>query len=1148
MKNRELFERDPAVARLMNNGQARIDDGTTDKERETLYEELSNFVCEGQYASGMLRIIESFLTNLGNTSQPAAWVSGFYGSGKSHLLKMLCHLWINTVFPEKGVTARGLVPSLPSDIEAAFRELDTQGKRLGGLHAASGTLPSGGGVSVRLTVLGIVFRSMGLPESFAQAKFCLYLKHNNFFDKVKEKVEGAGKDFFRELNNLYVSPVLHDALIAADAGYHDRKAVRELLKQEFPQQDDISTSVFIQTMKEVLGNGGQVPCTAIILDEVQLFIGDSSERSTQVIEISEALSKQLDSRVLLVGAGQTALSGMPQLKKLLDRFTIPVELSDTDVETVTRRVLLAKRPDKVKEIGKTLESHAGEISRQLHGTAIGPRSEDRKFLVDDYPLLPVRRRFWEYAFRAVDPAGTHSQLRTQLRIVHEALRETAERPLGTVVPADFMFEQLQAGLLQQGVLLKEIDETIRKMNDGTKGGILAARLCGLIFLIRKLTREAGADTGVRATPDMLADLLVEDLSADGARLRKELPGLLASLVEKGILLNVDGEYNLQTRESAEWDKEFRNRQSRLNSTEHEIHAKRDALLREKASDALKGIKLQQGAAKESRKLLVHFGDEAPSPTGKDIPVWVRDGWNCSEKEVVNAARAAGSDSPIVFVFIPKASADELKKRIVDFEAAKGTIDVKGAPGTDAGREARDAMKTRMDSAAAVRDELIGAIVGGAKVFKGGGTELYPVDFSEKVREASQDALERLFPRFKEADHKGWPAVITRAKSGDDSPLQVVDWTGPVEQHPVCREVLREVGSGKSGSNVRKAFGASPYGWPQDAIDGALIALHASGHLLARHKSIPLQVGHLDQNKIPVADFRVESQTISGSDKLKLRSLFQDAGINTKSSDDLSAKAQEFLQRLKELAANAGGEAPLPEKPAATLLDDLSALAGNEQLVRILENSGLLRESASKWESAGALAQDRLPVWRRLVDLLGHAQGLPEADDLRTQVAALRDGRLLLDGTDRSTPLLKKAAELLRSSVKAAYGRFKDTFAGERKRLEGSEVWRRISESDRARILSEGGIASVPTVNIGGDEELLQSLKSTPLSSWREKADALPKRFGDAALKAALLLQPKVQKVSFDRVTLQNLDEVKAWVTEQEVRLAGMVKHGPIVIG
>ena len=48
--NRDLFVRDPATASLMNNGQARIADGMTEKERLTLREVLPDFVCVGQYA------------------------------------------------------------------------------------------------------------------------------------------------------------------------------------------------------------------------------------------------------------------------------------------------------------------------------------------------------------------------------------------------------------------------------------------------------------------------------------------------------------------------------------------------------------------------------------------------------------------------------------------------------------------------------------------------------------------------------------------------------------------------------------------------------------------------------------------------------------------------------------------------------------------------------------------------------------------------------------------------------------------------------------------------------------------------------------------------------------------------------------------
>ena len=72
-----------------------------------------------------------------------------------------------------------------------------------------------------------------------------------------------------------------------------------------------------------------------------------------------------------------------------------MELSDADVENVTRRVLLAKRPEKIEAVRQVLASHAGEIARQLSSTAIATRTEDQENLADDYPILPVRRRFWE---------------------------------------------------------------------------------------------------------------------------------------------------------------------------------------------------------------------------------------------------------------------------------------------------------------------------------------------------------------------------------------------------------------------------------------------------------------------------------------------------------------------------------------------------------------------------------------------------------------------------------------------------------------------------------------------------------------------------------------------------------------------------------
>ena len=168
MKNRELFLKDPLQSELLNNGVAEVRDIQSHSELQTLRYELETFVCEGQYATGLARILGSYLRNLDKPEQPAVWVGGFFGSGKSHLVKMLRSLWVDFEFPDKA-TARGIA-KLPTDITDLLRELSTVGKRCGGLHAAAGTLSAGAGESVRLALLSIVFRSAGLPEKYPLAR------------------------------------------------------------------------------------------------------------------------------------------------------------------------------------------------------------------------------------------------------------------------------------------------------------------------------------------------------------------------------------------------------------------------------------------------------------------------------------------------------------------------------------------------------------------------------------------------------------------------------------------------------------------------------------------------------------------------------------------------------------------------------------------------------------------------------------------------------------------------------------------------------------------------------------------------------------------------------------------------------------------
>jgi hypothetical protein len=1151
MKIKDVLQRDPSTHPLVNQGQARIADKSNEKVFEELRGELSTFVCEGQYAEGIIKILKSFLANLTSTSQKAAWVSGFFGSGKSHLLKMACHLWQDTKFPD-GATARSLVPSMPDELRELLRELDTAGKRAGGLLAAAGALPSGTTDHVRLTILAVLLRGVGLPDQYPQAQFCLWLHDQGWFDKVKGAVEGAGKQWPSELNNLYVSKHIANALLACDPGFASTEAeARNTLKAQFPPRStDITTEEFLTAIKRVLklvGRDGRTPCTLLVLDEVQQYIGDSNDRSTLVTEVTEALSKQLDSHVLVVASGQSALTATPKLQKLTDRYTIRVQLSDQDVEAVIRKVLLQKKAASISTVKDFLEKHGGEVSRQLHGTRIGESAQDRDVIVDDYPLLPVRRRFWEHCFRAVDAAGTHSQLRSQLRIIHDAVARLSDRGLGATIPGDDLFEALAPEMVNTGVLLREINERIINLSkDGSDKGKLARRICGLVFLISRLPREAGSDIGVRASKEHIADLLVDDLLADNGKLRSTVETVLEELSSSGALMKVGDEYRLQTKEGAEWDAEFRRRQGKLANDDADIQIRRDQQIYAEADRVIRSVKVVQGAAKEARQVVVSRDQTPPTGNGESVPLWIRDGWSASEKELLDAARAAGTDSPTVFVFLPRQAADELRKLIVDAEAAQQTIDAKGTPTTREGEEAKHSMESRRNGAVRQRDELIKQVVANAKVFQGGGSELLQATLEERVREATNAALVRLFPRFKEADHVAWETVIKRAKEGADQPLQPVGHTVATEEHPVCKAVLSTIGSGKVGIEVRKVLRASPYGWPQDAIDAALIALHRTQHVSATLNGAVLAPGQLDQNKISKAEFRVEKITLTVTEKLAIRKVFQALGVGCKAGEEL-AKAPVFLEQLAALGRATGGDAPLPAPASVTDIEDIRARVGNDQLAGIRDSAQSFEKRIADWSATKKLVDARVPTWALVERLAKHAQGLEAAEDLLKQVEAVRAQRLLLAPTDPVAPLRSGLADALRKALLETHAAYETELGKGLTALKASSIWQGLSDSERLAIFASVGLTPAVQLSVPSDEALASALDTKSLSSRRAEADAVPGRVQKALEQAAKLLEPKVRAISIERSTLTTEADVEAWLERQKKSLVAAIKDGPVLV-
>lgn len=1144
--NNELFTRRPLDFEIPNDGVTNIDRPDDSNQWKVLEYELTSFVCEGEYEHGLQRILDSYIRHRGSTTQPAVWVSGFYGSGKSHLVRVLQHLWADTAFPN-GASARGLA-NLPQSIRDQLIELSIIGKR-DGAHpwSAAGALDRSGDI-LNAVFLSIVLGAAGLPTRIAPAQVALWLASKGELDAVRAHVEAGGGNFIEELSEYNLSTRLADGILAVDPSFATTGAdVRKALRSQFPPDArSLSTDETITLLRKVLQHvgGGLVPPTLIVLDEVQQYISGDGGRAMEVQNLVESVSRELDGRVLLVATGQQELTADATLQKIQDRFTVKVVLKNQDVDAVVRRVLLNKEPAERLGLDKVLVDAAGPISRQLVGSKIRHTAQDNKDLSEDYPLLPSRRRFWESVLRQAD-AGRAGQLRSQLRIVHDANRLVALQPVGTVVGADYLYSAKHEDLNGAGLLLKE---TQRLIHEQGQRDPLRGRILGLVHLISLLPTSGHADIGVRASADHLVDLLMEDLAKDGARLRQEIPAALESLAEEGILQQDGNEYRLQTAAGRTWDEAFRRHSAQL--TDSEISTERDSMLRLEVEKAMPASILQ-GRAKVARKISLHADSSQPSATG-NIPVWVRSEWDdgTTTKQFEDLARGLGSNSPVVLAHLPRIQAAAFASALRNQMAAQRTLDQQGFPQDDEGKQARRALESRHARAQAQAREHVRDILSKAGVLLGGGSAPVGITLRDRLENGTLSAATRLFDKFDIADDSRWPQVLDRIKKGSGADaLKAVGYDADPEQHPVVKEVLGRIGgAGTPASGVERDLLSAPFGWPRDALMAAIGVLLDNGLIRATiNGSDATRSQVLSQTRLGAVHLRRESTVLKAAEKIAARSLLSKLGVQA-DNETLVPAAEQAVRGLSQRASELAGAAPLPHIALPVGVEAVRSASGNDRVHALLAVKDELMDFAErlqKLERRRAPRLEALVTARALSDAAGDLTGAAEA---RTRLEAFESTRELLADTDQITPIVTDLAGAVRDTVHRAAESLEQARQLAVKGLLHQQAWSALDPRKQEQLLAEHSLAPEAKPELGDAQAVLKAVQHRPLTSWDAVLDAVPARASKALEAAVRLSAPMAGTVTVPAASLSSANEIDAYLADLRVRLTrALDEHKTVVV-
>ncbi|AYQ36585.1 BREX system P-loop protein BrxC [Runella sp. SP2] len=1140
MKNKELFSLNPDDNNLMNDGVVEINTAKDDKGQKIIRHELKTFVCEGEYQKGIYRILDTYLKHIEQPKQPAVWVSGFFGSGKSHLVKMLGYFWEDFKL-DNGDTARTIKP-LPDDVNDLLIELERK-QKINGRLSVSGTLKDFPSPDIRYSFLQLLLNALGLPQQYHLFKFIYWTKQEGIHDGLKSLIEAQGKDFKKEYENLFVSTPIAKAILELKPEFAENEAkVKENFKVNFKRFDSINREQLIDTIKsEILPMffGDKIPLTIVVLDEVQQFIGQDGDKSIDLQNLAQDICSSFDGKFLLIGTGQNALSETSLLQRLQDRFTVKVSLSDTDVETVTRKTVLEKKPSVINEIDKKLDAALGEISRNLSGTDFGYVTADRATLVADYPILPSTRKFWKKILQAIDTAGTAGQLRSQLRIVDESIKKVADKELGYIVPADLIFEQKQSQLLQNALLLNETNNLIESLK--AKGGdsALEGRILSAVFMIDQLPKDTSGKR-FKSDENSIAELLFDNLNESSDKFRTKVKELIKKLVEEKVLMPVDDEYKLQTKVGSEWEQTYKAQEAKItNSGEDQIQQLRKERIIAYFKEKTKTVNILQGVSKQKRDFDIWDKETRPATDNK-LNIWVRDGWFENDSTVLDEIRAEGADAPLAYAFVKKLRDPELRSEIIKYLAAGLTLNTKGLPSSLEGEQAKKSMETRRALAKAAIDELIDRICKESIVYLAGGNKVENGSIRDNIEEALNNIADRQFTDFKnKGDFKDWDKALTKGLSNDPDALKRIGWDKEAKDHPVAVEILRFIGNNtKQGKEIRSHFTKAPYGWSQDAIDTIIVMLKNTEHISTPEPN-------LNQSKIAGAVFKKEVHTLSASEKIKLRRLYQEAGISCKSGEEF-LHSNSFLKKLKDLAENISGDAPKPEPIDIRFLKNIENLDGNERLVRIVEEQADLKEKYLAWAQQADIVRQREPNWLLLSKLSSYANDA-DTEKLKAEIDAIREDRLLLQEPDLIEPKLRELTEKLKTALNGSKKAYTELYDLKMSELKSNDYFKQLSDTQQNAILNNHQLLAKPEIKALDAQGLLNHLQRESLNNWKTKIAALPGQFQSALEEAIQLAAPKAVTYSLPRKTINTTAEIEEYLTDLKEKLEELLTNSGSII-
>ncbi|MCD4671323.1 MAG: BREX system P-loop protein BrxC, partial [Anaerolineaceae bacterium] len=522
--------------------------------------EVEEYVLTNEVSKHLNAFLEAYLEY---QHANGAWVSGFFGSGKSHLLKMLAYILENRTVNSSSM----LEYFLPKCADDEF--LKGNLKRAAQIPSHSilfnidqkADAISTNDTDAVLAVFVKVFNEMcGFYGKWGYlAQFERDMVQQGVYEPFQEAYQQLSEKTWASDRHLALAKKTQIARAYAQVTGSSQEHVKDIIKD---YRDDYKLSIedFAHMVKEYIDKQEPGFRLNFFVDEVGQYIAESTKLMTNLQTIAESLATICDGQAWIVVTSQVDMDKVigninrqqqHDFSKIMARFKMRLKLTSANVDEVIATRLLHKNAageNALKGLYHQQKNNFGTFFDFSDSRTYRNFRNEQNF-INLYPFIPYQFVLFQQALTNLSDhnafEGRHAAIgeRSMLGVFQTVAIQVKDQELGSLATFDRMFAGIRTMLKTQNQL--SIQNAEPNLNDD-----FAVRVLKALFLV-KYVKE------FKATAHNVRILMTDGFNQNLGELKTKIEAALALLEQQTYIQRNGDEYEFLTNEEKDIEQEIK---------------------------------------------------------------------------------------------------------------------------------------------------------------------------------------------------------------------------------------------------------------------------------------------------------------------------------------------------------------------------------------------------------------------------------------------------------------------------------------------------------------------------------------------------------------------------------------------------------------